>query len=114
MGIGFDEISHAVAPLVRRCLKPFCARLHRGDACSGAIDITIHTFIQDLAEVIQTEELADVILVAHSFGAPITGVADRMPEKLRHLVYLDAIVLENGQTGFRSTRPRKFLGASWP
>ena len=70
-------------------------------------EITIDTFVKDLTEVIKTEELSDVILVAHSFGGvPITGVADRMPERLRHLVYLDSIVLENGKTGF-SVYPTK-------
>ncbi|MCW6507753.1 alpha/beta fold hydrolase [Lichenifustis flavocetrariae] len=70
--------------------------------------ITIDTFIEDLSEVIKTEELSDVILVAHSFGGvPITGVADRLPEKLRHLVYLDSIVLENGQTGFSVYPPKE-------
>lgn len=63
--------------------------------------ITIDTFIEDLVQVIQTEELEDVILVGHSFGGiPITGVADRIPEKIAHLVYFDSIVLENGQTAF--------------
>lgn len=63
--------------------------------------ITIDTFIEDLVQVIQTEELNDVILVGHSFGGiPISGVADRIPERLAHLVYFDAIVLENGQTAF--------------
>jgi pimeloyl-ACP methyl ester carboxylesterase len=41
--------------------------------------------------VIEAEELKDVILVGHSSaGLPITGVADRMPDRIRHLVYLDA------------------------
>ncbi|WZB71243.1 alpha/beta fold hydrolase [Achromobacter xylosoxidans] len=52
-------------------------------------------------QVIQTEELNDVILVGHSFGGiPITGVADRIPERLAHLVYFDAIVLQSGQNAF--------------
>ena len=71
-------------------------------------DITIDTFVQDIAEVIKTEELTDVILVGHSFGGvPITGVADRMGDKLRHLVYLDAIVLESGKTAFSSYPPKE-------
>lgn len=71
-------------------------------------DVTIETFVQDLAEVIRTEELTDVILVGHSFGGvPITGVADRMADKLRHLVYLDAIVLESGKTAFDSYPPQE-------
>ena len=62
--------------------------------------ITIDTFVEDLVQVIQTE-LNDVILVGHSFGGiPITGVADRIPERLAHLVYFDAIVLQSGQNAF--------------
>ena len=64
-------------------------------------DITIDTFVEDLIQVIQTEELHDVVLVGHSFGgAPITGVADRIPERLAHLVYFDAVVLESGESSF--------------
>ena len=41
--------------------------------------------------VIEAEELSDVILVGHSLGElTVTGVADRMPDRIRHLVYLDA------------------------
>jgi pimeloyl-ACP methyl ester carboxylesterase len=69
-------------------------------------DITIDTFVQDLVGVILTEELIDVVLVGHSFGGmPITGVADRIPERIAHLVYLDAVVPESGETAF-STIPR--------
>jgi putative ABC transport system substrate-binding protein len=43
--------------------------------------------------VIETEELARVVLVGHSYGGLlITAVADRYPERIAHLVYLDAIV----------------------
>ncbi|MGA2638251.1 alpha/beta fold hydrolase [Methylocella sp.] len=70
-------------------------------------DITIETFVRDVAEVLLTEELSDVILVGHSFGGvPISGVADRMPEKILHLVYLDAVVLESGQTAFSNYPPK--------
>ena len=70
-------------------------------------DITIETLEQDVAEVLVTEELSDVILVGHSFGGvPVSGVADRMPEKIRHLVYLDAVVLESGQTAFSNYPPK--------
>lgn len=59
---------------------------------------TLETFIEDIAQVIKFEELDDVILVGHSFaGSVVSGLVDRMPERLRHLVYLDAQVLESGQ-----------------
>ncbi|WP_254241834.1 alpha/beta fold hydrolase [Achromobacter pestifer] len=64
-------------------------------------NITIDTFVEDLVQVIETQELKDVILVGHSFGGiPITGVADRIPQRLAHLVYFDAIVLQSGQNAF--------------
>lgn len=52
--------------------------------------ITMETFVDDIANLILFEDLRDVILVGHSFGTrTVIGVADRMPERLRHLVFLD-------------------------
>ena len=62
-------------------------------------DITLDTFTQDVVNVIEFEELSDVILVGHSFGgSPISSTAERMPDRIRHLVYLDALMLEGGQS----------------
>jgi pimeloyl-ACP methyl ester carboxylesterase len=45
------------------------------------------------------EELSDVILCGHSYaGAVIAGVADQMPDRIRALVFLDAFLLENGES----------------
>jgi pimeloyl-ACP methyl ester carboxylesterase len=68
--------------------------------------ITPETFIDDIANVIDAEELEDVILVGHSFGGrSIAGVADRMPNRLRRLVFLDASLPENGKSAFEQTPP---------
>jgi pimeloyl-ACP methyl ester carboxylesterase len=62
-------------------------------------DIDLNLFVQDIENVIECEELSDVILVGHSFGGnPITGIADRIPQRLRHLVYLDAQVAVSGKS----------------
>ena len=64
-------------------------------------NVTVDTFIADIANVLEAEELTDVVLVGHSFaGVTISGVADRMPERIRHLVYLDSRILENDQSFF--------------
>jgi pimeloyl-ACP methyl ester carboxylesterase len=64
-------------------------------------NITIDTFIDDVVSQIRSQNLTDVVLVGHSFGGVvITGVADRIPQRIRHLIYLDAIVVENGGTAF--------------
>jgi pimeloyl-ACP methyl ester carboxylesterase len=41
----------------------------------------------------------DVILVGHSYAGTVsTGVAERAPDPLRHIVYLDAFVPEVGES----------------
>jgi pimeloyl-ACP methyl ester carboxylesterase len=71
-------------------------------------DITMDVLVQDIVGTIETEELEDVILVGHSLGGvPTSGAADRIPERLRHLVYLDSIVLESGQSAFSTYPPEE-------
>lgn len=61
--------------------------------------ITLDTFVQDITEVMDAEELHDAVLVGHSFGGlAISGVADRMPERVRGLIYLDSRILEPGES----------------
>ena len=63
--------------------------------------ITVDTHIEDVANAIETDELRDMILVGHSYGGvAVTGVADRMTDRIRHIVYLDALIPENGETVF--------------
>ena len=63
--------------------------------------VNLDTHVADVVNVIRWEELTDVVLCGHSYGGcVITGVADRVPEKLRALLYLDAFILENGQSLF--------------
>jgi pimeloyl-ACP methyl ester carboxylesterase len=64
---------------------------------SGNIGLTTH--IDDVVNTIQFEELKDVVLVGHSYGGMvITGVADRIPERLRALIYMDAFLPESGES----------------
>ena len=68
-------------------------------AHQSAENITLATHIRDVCGVIEAEELADVILCGHSYGGMvITGVADRLPGRIRALVDLDAFVPEHGQS----------------
>ncbi len=69
-------------------------------------DITLDTFIKDIVNVIEAEELSNVILVGHSFGGlAISGTADVMPDRIRHLVYLDSLMVEGGKSPFDSLPP---------
>lgn len=64
-------------------------------------DIDLETFVLDVCNVLTWEELRDVVLVGHSFGGlAVSGAADRMPERIRHLVYLDAFLLPPDTSAF--------------
>jgi pimeloyl-ACP methyl ester carboxylesterase len=63
--------------------------------------ITMDTFVDDIVGHLTWEDLEDVVLVGHSFGgAPISGAADKVPERIKMLVYLDAAVMEDGETWY--------------
>jgi pimeloyl-ACP methyl ester carboxylesterase len=71
-------------------------------------EISLDTHIQDVVNVLFYEDLRDVILVGHSYGGNvITGVADRCPERLRQLVYLDAATPSDGQASADSFPGRR-------
>jgi pimeloyl-ACP methyl ester carboxylesterase len=64
----------------------------------GALSISLSTHIEDIANVMVCEEVDNVVLCGHSYsGMVVTGVADRLPGKVRALVYLDAFVPESGK-----------------
>ena len=66
------------------------------------------TFVQDIVNVLEAEELRDAILAGHSFGGfPITGVADRAAERIRHVVYVDAAIAQGGQSYFDAGPPEE-------
>ena len=51
----------------------------------------LDTYITDVINVIEFEDLHDVVLVGHSYaGVVVTGVADRMPERIALVAFLDA------------------------
>ena len=57
--------------------------------------------IEQVCALIVENDLRDIILVGHSYGGMvITGVADRMPDRIRRLVYLDAALPDPGQSLF--------------
>lgn len=60
--------------------------------------VNLETHILDVENLMRWEELSDVVLCGHSYGGcVISGVADRVPDRIRALVYLDAFVLEAGE-----------------
>lgn len=75
-------------------LTGLCERSH---LLSPAINLTTH--INDICGEIEWKDLTQVVLCGHSYGGMvITGVAERLASRLRAVVYLDALVPEDGQS----------------
>lgn len=69
-------------------------------------NIDLDTHIQDIINTIFYEELDDIVLIGHSYGGMvITGVADRIPEKIKKLIYVAAILPKNGESMFDAVGP---------
>jgi len=64
----------------------------------AAPSVGLETHVGDVLGLFERNELADVVLVGHSYGGMvITGAADRIPGSIRTLVYLDAFIPRDGQ-----------------
>jgi len=59
--------------------------------------VDLDTHITDVVKLIEFEDLNDVVLLGHSYGGlVVTGAADRIPERISELVYLDTAPLPDG------------------
>ncbi|MFD9735010.1 alpha/beta fold hydrolase [Umezawaea sp. NPDC059074] len=62
-------------------------------------DVGLDTHVDDVVRLVEDEDLTDVVLVGHSYaGLVISSVANRVPERIGRLVFLDAMVPEDGET----------------
>jgi pimeloyl-ACP methyl ester carboxylesterase len=92
------DVAHALGTEGHRVFSPTLTGLgERAHLMSPAI--TLETHIADVRNAIEMEELQDVVLAVHSYAGMIgTALADRMPGRLRHLVYVDAVVPKPGES----------------
>jgi pimeloyl-ACP methyl ester carboxylesterase len=78
-------------------------------------DIDLQTHINDVVNLILFEDLHDIVLTGHSYGGMvITGVMDRVPDRIKHVVFLDAAVPDDGMSiwdllGGRGQDPTRFV-----
>ncbi len=62
-------------------------------------EVGLDTHVEDIVRVLTCDDVRDAILVGNSSGGMvITGVADRVPERVAKLVYLDAFTPAHGQS----------------
>ena len=71
----------------------------RADLLTPSLGLEAH--VADIVRLIERHALRDVVLVGHSYsGAVVTVAADRLPGRIARVVYLDAVVPQNGQCLF--------------
>jgi len=62
-------------------------------------EVGLDTHVDDIVTLIDDEDLSEVVLVGHSYaGLVVSSVANQVPDRIAHLVYLDAMVPEDGET----------------
>lgn len=72
--------------------------------------VTFETFVEDVANVLRFEDLSDVVLVGHSMGGVlIPRVAEVVPERLRRVVWLAAVVTEDGESLIEAVLPSPWI-----
>jgi pimeloyl-ACP methyl ester carboxylesterase len=103
-----DELRQAGHVVYTPTLSGLGDRAHLADA-----GITLGTHIADVANLLHWEDLADVVLVGHSYGGMvISGVAATCPERLATLIYLDAYVPRGGESWFDLQTPEDAAAAT--
>jgi pimeloyl-ACP methyl ester carboxylesterase len=71
-------------------------------------DVGLDVHVTDVVNVLRHEELRDIVIVGDSSsGAVVTGVADRVPGQIAHVIYLDAFVPDDGQSVFDLVSPER-------
>lgn len=56
-------------------------------------DVGLATHVTDVASLIELEQVDDIVLLGHSFGGiTVTGVCERLRDRIRHVVFLDAFI----------------------
>ncbi|MFF2073586.1 alpha/beta fold hydrolase [Kitasatospora sp. NPDC058162] len=96
---------HEVHPLT---LTGLGSRRHLSSAA-----VNLDTHVQDVVSLLEAERIEDAVLVGHGYGGmPVTGAADRVPERVDTLVYLDAFVPADGDSAWSlspEARQRRIL-----
>ncbi|WP_326568750.1 alpha/beta fold hydrolase [Amycolatopsis rhabdoformis] len=102
------EGGHRVLPLTLTGLSERRHLLHAG--------VNLDTHIEDLVGTLEAERVENAVLVGHSYGGMvITGAADRVPDLVDALVYVDAFVPRDGESCWQLTDDRQrewYLGVA--
>ena len=97
-GWAWREIDGLLTKQGHKVYRPTLTGLGERSHLASA-DIGLETHILDVLNVLLYEELDNVVLVGHSYGGMVVaGVIDRVPDRIKRVVYLEALLPENGES----------------
>jgi pimeloyl-ACP methyl ester carboxylesterase len=110
---GFDPVAAILRAAGHSVHVPTLSGLgERSHLAHFPIDLSTH--IDDVVNEMVFHDLHDVVLVAHSYaGFVVTGVAERVLERIAALVYVDAFIPRDGQS-FADSIGARYSGALTP
>ena len=85
----------------------------KGNEVGDAKSVGLTEAIESIADYLIHNALENIVLVGHSYGGMvITGVANRLPDRIRRLVYWNAFVPNSGESVV-DMLPPDILGLLW-
>ena len=101
-----DELE-SVAESIRAADHDVHAPTVKGNRPCDVKNIGLAEAIESIVEFIDEHELEDIVLVGRSYGGMIiTAVADRLPRRVRRLVYWNAFVPNDGESVYDMLTPQ--------
>lgn len=93
----YDRVAAILRSKGHRVFAPTLAGLAER-ASMDARQINLTTHIDEIVALFEQEDLREVVLCGHSYGGMVVGgVADQIPGRIGNLVFLDAVVPEDGK-----------------
>ena len=101
-----DELE-SVAESIREAGHVAHAPTVKGNRPGDVKNIGLAEAIETIIEFLDEHELEDIVLVGHSYGGMIiTAIADRLPHRVRRLVYWNAFVPNDGESVYDMLTPQ--------
>jgi pimeloyl-ACP methyl ester carboxylesterase len=64
-------------------------------------NINLSTHIKDIIQVVEYQNLYDIVLIGHSYGGMVVGgIAERIPDRIKTVIFLDAYIPQDGKSAF--------------
>jgi pimeloyl-ACP methyl ester carboxylesterase len=109
-GWTWDQLSFVLGSRGHEVFAPTLRGLEERDTDRAGLTLT--DMANGIVHDIEERDLRDVVLVGHSAGGPVVQfVADRLPERVRRIVFISAFVLEDGES-INDIRPAQTVDAA--